>query len=460
MKSSAEFYRERDLRTREYVGDDELNRLPVEVRIGSDVAMSAAGQMILLALTNQLARVHRSIALVLPREPVPISIDTGWEAATLHEAVLRLATAIDPFGEFRVAEESSDANTIRIGIGRDVGACDWYLGADRAIAFLSREPCRIDLRCNGTLRGAALSACLGSSAVFQRQLGMRVCPRTLSAWNYAEGANADYGPSDLVPLDIGRVLVVGAGAVGSALAYWLRVFGASGSWVVLDKDMVALHNTNRSLIFLPSHAGWFGGPVASKAELVAGLLPQGTPIREWFHEWAGTSGKFDVVLPLANEFDVRTRVAARNSTVVIHATTGQSWLSEIHRHITGQDDCVRCRMQDIKNPILGCSSAQVSSEQGSSTDAALPFLSAASGLMLVTALQRLQAGVLHLGRHNNWQWYFASEDRMARKHIWQCREGCSVVHPSRLRARLNAGARWAHLDGEAPVTQSAAACAG
>ena len=104
---------------------------------------------------------------------------------------------------------------------------------------------------------------------------------------------------------------------------------------------------------------------------------------------------FDTVLVLANERDVTTIVSSRNDPIQLQATTGRSWLSQLHRHVSGLDDCLRCRMEDIRAPQLDCAQAPTASDsQPKMSDAALPFLSAASGLMLVSALQRLQHGDL------------------------------------------------------------------
>jgi hypothetical protein len=64
-----------------------------------------------------------------------------------------------------------------------------------------------------------------------------------------------------------------------------------------------------------------------------------------------------------------------------------SQLSQLHRHIAGIDDCVFCRAGEILPVTFGCSTSEVVNPVGQRSDAALPFLSAASGLMLATLLQ-------------------------------------------------------------------------
>jgi hypothetical protein len=140
-------------------------------------------------------------------------------------------------------------------------------------------------------------------------------------------------------------------------------------------------------------------------------------------------------------------VAQRDHPVVLHATTGQSWMSQLHRHVSGRDDCIRCRTQDIREAGMKCSTAEVENGSGGDGhDAALPFLSAAAGLMLGTALQRLQAGALLETKHNDWSWDFASQHRMSTRRPRSCKDGCEVRQPPAVRKRMNEGIRWTELD--------------
>jgi len=112
--------------------------------------------------------------------------------------------------------------------------------------------------------------------------------RTESAFDLASLANsesdeADAGPEVTGPLDVGDVLVAGAGAVGSCLLYWLREIGVVGSWDVVDGDIIKLHNTNRSLGFMAADAGWPTGDPAQKAQQAAHLI-SATPHVQWYHE--------------------------------------------------------------------------------------------------------------------------------------------------------------------------------
>jgi molybdopterin/thiamine biosynthesis adenylyltransferase len=260
------------------------------------------------------------------------------------------------------------------------------------------------------------------------------------------------GPDTLDSVSVGDVLFVGAGAVGNVVAYWLRLLGNDSRWAVVDGDLVKLLNTDRSLLFSAAHAGWAGGSPGGHAEMKAKILEAWLPgaVADpcWYDEspelWARS---FDVVLALANEPQVRQLLAARLPAVALQATTGERFLAQLHRHILGHDDCIACRTGQLAPPRLGCASERVEQPDGTSADAALPFLSAASGLMLVTALQRLQAGELAKEKRNRWDWRLGVDARAASSGRHRCREGCPNVQGSDVRARVTAGRRWAHLVG-------------
>jgi hypothetical protein len=357
-----------------------------------------------------------------------------------------MVTLIDPCGEYRIGPP--DDHTISIGIGETGSDIDFFIGADRAIGRLSTSPVGFS-DVAGTLRGAALASCLGAAAVFRKMLGLENVPHAVSTWNYLEEAEASAGPQTLEPLNVGRVLIVGAGAVTASLLYWLLAFGVDGEWTIVDRDVVELHNTNRGMIFTAADAGWPVGSPRRKAELLAAMIPGARSEPEWYHESRLAEEDFDVVLGLANDHDVRHFIASRNNTVTLHATTGANWLSQLHRHITGLDDCIWCRAGEIHIPTFGCSAGSVEVLGGIKTDAALPFLSAASGLMLATALQRLQCGELGNDRCNDWRWDFGSTYRMASSGFRSCREGCSRILPPVIRKRINQRGRWRGLDTQA-----------
>jgi hypothetical protein len=441
-----EFYAERDQRTHQYVeGWRESNH--VLAIVGDEATMaSRAGQVLLLALLDQAVRTHRRIQIEMPHRSIPLVVPSRFAEDSLEATALKLLASIDPCGDFAIVEcAPEDALTLGLGVTRE--GLTWYLGADGWIGELSRTPVVVAPDANW---GAAVASVLGASAVFRVFAGIPVGPVRLSAWNWLDGGTAADGPTVLPDPNVGDVLCLGAGAVGASLSYWRMVLGHGGRWAFVDGDIVKVHNTNRSIGYIPADAGWPSGSPASKADLAASFVG-GAASHSWYDEFAAQpegNHAYDIVLPLANERGVRATVASLNLPLVLHATTGRNWGAYLHRHIAGIDDCVTCRLRDVPLVKFECSIAVVEAADEApegSADAALPFLSAAAGLMLASALARLSSAMLDDGNVNSWALDLRSSHRISTVGRRRCRDACQTVLPRVIRSGLPGG-RWAALD--------------
>lgn len=439
MTDELRFYEERDRRTRE-CGVAHGFDLPVRVVVGADAAHSQGGQAMVLALVNMLARIHRNLQLDIP--PAVLFSPCLIPASRLDIAAVSLARAIDPYIRLNTGEPSIHA----IGVGADApSGLPWYAGAEGQIAIIERHPIAVQPAASLSL-GGALSACLAAATVLRQVIGCQQRPLRLSAWNYREGSAADRGPDWLGPVDVGDVLQLGAGGVGLCLAYWLREFGVVGNWHVVDRDDATLHNSNRCLGLLVRDTGWAGKAARKKAEVAAELFGAiAHPC--WYDEFDHSSLNADLILPLANERNVRHAVACRGEPVILHATTSRTWEAQLHRHLPGSDDCITCRLPNATSHVkFGCSTVALGTTIGDSTDAALPFLSATAAVLLVSGLYQLQLGQLADAAHNFWAICFRDMRRHARPAICACREGCRTTLPAPVRRAIHAGRRWSHLD--------------
>lgn len=416
------FYDERDRRTSEYHGGLSRLELPVALVIGDDVVGSRAGQSTILALVNMVARAHRHVHLVLPDEP--LLARSLVPADSLADATLKTMKAIDPYLDLAHAAGIPKASAT-LGIGQHVPAdLSLYVGANGWSGEIADRPSAVCDRLSSIL-GGGLAACMGAAALFRAVHGRPTPSRRLSLWGFGEGALADPGPTELDPVDVGSVVVVGAGAVGSSLLYWLHEIGIVGAWWVVDGDAAELHNTNRSLGLLASDTGWPDGAAENKAIAGARLI-NAIPFPGWYDEWIAGHGPMrpDLILPLANEGGVQPKIAALGLNLLLHCSTSRDWTAELHRHIAGGDDCIVCRQPPDVRPQFACATG--SSMQGSgnqSTGAALPFLSAGAGLVLAAALVQLQWGTLQALPHNHWRLHLGdSVSRLAALCSSLCRE--------------------------------------
>lgn len=437
------FYRERDDRSVEYMGPIDWAGLPVGISIDEATASSRAGQVALLALVNMAARLHRHILVAVP--DLPLVARSLVPADDLRHAVVATAQAIDPCGRVDLVDNRSMKVIASVGIGPvRGGTCQAYVGVDGLLATLATGPQPFETS-DVSILGAALASCLAAAALVAMMSGHPIVPTRLSLWRLGDGVMAEPGPGDMPrPLDVGDVLVVGAGAVASALLYWLRELGVTGRWVVVDRDMLELPNTNRSIGTLVAETGWLGGAAEPKAIGASRLIGADARVA-WYDEWLGSEPDWTpaVVLPLANGRDVRPLISLRGEERIVHATTSRDWTAELHRHVADVDGCIVDRLpgQPGAAPFI-CSTGSVTSATGVVTDAALPFLSAAAGLMLVQALA-MSAGGFDALPANHWRLHLGPPGsgpvRFSRL-FWPQHAGCQHILSAATRRSLRSSA--------------------
>jgi hypothetical protein len=425
-ETARSFYAERDTRTLQYGADTTVLQRPVAVLIGID-ATDRPAQVAALALVNMLARVHQRIHIVVPS--AELQARALIDAPTLADALIETVTAINPVLNLTAASTSSSipANSITIGIGTNLpSGLDIYLGWNGGRGEIAADSCRCPAeQPEEHILGAATAACLAAAMAFRVAHGNTVRPTRLNLLERA--ADADAGATSRTgPVDVGNVLIVGAGAVSQALFYWLREIGISGNWDVVDADLTELHNTNRCLGTTAADAGWPNalpiGEPRPKASVTAGLIGAQEHLH-WFDTWPGLTDAphYDLVLPLANERGVRAQVAALGQPILLHATTSPNWTAELHRHIPDRDDCPACRIPEPRTSNFLCGTGPAVPDTPGSSDAALPFLSAAAGLLLTVGLLELPQGDRFVtGPQNHWRLHLELGYR-----LWQ-----SLIRPN------------------------------
>ena len=206
-----------------------------------------------------------------------------------------------------------------------------------------------------------------------------------SLFEYGATSRAQ-GPSARA-IDVGRVLQAGAGAVGSALDFWLVLIGAGGEWTVVDGDNVDASNLNRQLTFIASDCGYPSGKFSNKAIAVGERLGIAEPSPTWWGQDPAVRDRdYDLVLALANEHGVRAQLQQPQPPLLLHATTSNNWQAQLHRHIPHRGDCINCRLPEDA-PKLTCAVGDIGERK--EVDASLPFLSATAGLLLAAELLKL-----------------------------------------------------------------------
>ncbi len=446
------FYTERDRRTRQYGGHDDALERPVRIVVGPDIAATRGGQIATLALVNLAARAHRRIHLDIPA--VALTARSLVPATDLHAAAIATAMAITPVLDLTTGPDSAaGSQIITVGLGRQVpDDLDLHLGWVGGCGTVTPGRSTTGTWDPNSVFGAATAAVLGASALFRLAHQLPVRPARFNPVELT--ADDQAGHTDRTgPIDVGRVLIVGAGAVASGLAHWARELGITGAWDIVDADLLELHNTNRGMTMTAAHAGWPDGepshPAQNKATAAAAALDGATAHPQWYDQWQPDHDeRYDLVLCLANQRGVRTLVSHRGEPLLLHATTSHDWTAELHRHLPDRDDCPACRIPDHTVPRMACATGTVDPTQPDSPDAALPFLSGAAGLLLAAAFADLPHAAAMQGLTNHWQLDLTLTEPILRPHQHPPRAGCRHIQPPIVRRAIHAGSpgRWDHLD--------------
>jgi hypothetical protein len=255
------------------------------------------------------ARVHRRISLIIP--DAPLLARALIPATDFPTAAIRTARAINPVLDLYLEPDMEKYSfAASIGLGTEVPAdLDVYLDWHGGLGVLATAPVPSPALDPDSVFGAATAAVFGSAALFRLVHGQPVHPARFNPLELVAGTEA--GTRDHTgPIDVGNVLVVGAGAVATALLYWARELGTRGDWDIVDKDAAELHNTNRCLTMTAADAGWPDGePTTAAADkaVSAARTIGGHPHVEWYDQWRPhPEARHDLVLPLANGRGVRT----------------------------------------------------------------------------------------------------------------------------------------------------------
>ena len=395
--SAAEFYALRDDRTNRCLAVKGYQDTSCILHLSSTVAETKAAQVTFLVGANLLSRWCRRVTLVAPRGAMHRDFGSGSD---MLDAALEQMKDADPFGSFQAQDflPRSD-HDVALCVGNDVPelrvARHVFVNANGWLAGVSRNgPSQISRTETGSCIGAIAAACFGVAQVFKMALGLpddRLLKDGIFdvfALDWTDRPNIGPDPE----AEIGRLLMVGAGSVGSSAAYCMRMAGVTGEVTILDHDVVKIPNFNRSPIFGRQTLGLNKSDATAAHLAESGLRATARPV--WWNDYIMKQERrtmpFDVWLPLANEFGVRLSIQNNVPPAMIHASTTANWGVNHARHLPGTDDCLADRFPDEAGAAnLACATgdAIVHEEQ---IDAALPFCSLFAGLLVTAELLRLQ----------------------------------------------------------------------
>lgn len=350
-----------------------LRRLRVAVVIDARWARLRPGQLMFVAASNLLARlfdycpnldlVAPPDALTLERVP-PLSEKLPLGAAT-REFLAALPKPGFPAAYRTLARPEGDYDLALVIGGADVRADKViHVACDGWLAYAGTEPAPqpADLdEANpfGALTAAGWGSGLVAGEIF-RTLGADMVPPDLpqgdwfSTFDYTvgkEGAN----PVLPTPLDFGEVVMVGAGALGSAAIYALAALPHTSCQLnVVDDDTLSNTNIERHVTSVRRDADAGRSKVSVLAAFLKRyqLAARVAPIKARYEDWPDRSQPHELVLMGPDSAEVRRAVQFDLPRVLVNAATGGSgFIVSRHDFLTGP--CAACLYpDDQKTPTL------------------------------------------------------------------------------------------------------------
>lgn len=377
----------RNDRSMRYAGRtlDPTRRVVITVEQGYIETYS--GQVALTTLANLLARMTPSVSVRLRDTAVLLPMLNAREG--LQSVLGTLLEGADPFGQFDINPKAHGDYELHVGRdgARAVHGSGWNAYFGEGTSPLADPNSRNPF-------GPALAAILAGAHAFVRGLSDdRPEPTLVDTFSWSP-APTSVGPALDTDRSLGRVWVVGAGSVGTAVLYFTTLWTRAFHPFLFDRDTVKVENLDRSPTFLA------GDVDVPKVEATARFLREmgltdavAEPV--WLHEssrWANRpSGVPDLIVSTANEFGVRYKLEAGYPPLQIYGTTGRNWQASAIRHIPMREACSLCLFPEDAawSEPTTCASASIDGAHGDGrVDASLPFLSFAAGLMAATEIAK------------------------------------------------------------------------
>lgn len=451
--TAEEFYSRRDKRTELKIGEDARLTAQVLISIGTEEADTFEGQIALLALANLTARWCRRISLDIPHVPLHPLLEHQSGMSHLDEAALDLADRCDPFGDFSL-ERRTDSNQIRLHVGPEViehtfSVCGrgWLAHAGYAAASAPNSASVNPL-------GAVLAACIASSHSFRQAIGDKIGDygTVLSVWNLESDEGALDGP-ELRHVNLGRVAIIGVGAIGASILWLMGLAGVEvESLHLIDRDIVDFSNLNRVPIFFAEDVPRLKVEVARDFARHFNIEPKITA--QFLNEILFSCQEYDLIVPGANEHGVQIQLMSGVPPIMVAGSTGPDWDSYMQRHIPLKEDCLECRRatspEGQVQPL--CSSGSVAPvESNLNETGALPFLSVSAAVMAVGEMVKMGEEIYPAGPNQGVLWFRSSQPMIAGDQK-KAKAACHHCWNPRVFMKLQRGGRFARLSSDSSDT--------
>ena len=418
------FYEARDSRTLKLVDSADYRNKRVLIAIDRNIAKSLNGQVMLLVTSNLLSRFCRNISLMCDSGAEQVHIPRKWREGKFESAILRMLRRIDPFGDFRLVNFDDDEYDHIIAIGNPqirgnpsfgIDSNGWlsYVKKDRTVPPLAR-------RLQNPM-GASASACMVVSEAFKSMLGIGtsiqddVC---FSTFDYSVDKIDPINPNLLGYIDLKDVQMVGCGALGSAVSFFLSMLPVTGTITLIDHDQIEVSNLNRCPTFTIEDVGKM--KVSVIAEYLSETDMKTNAFSGRYSEFVDLhgAGNPDVVLSLVDENKPRHEIQMNMPKLILYGATGE-WTLTVGRHRALEDDCHICRFPEIDQKNGECATVSITrgelDEATEEFSASASFISSTAALLVVSELVKISL-FGYTATKNFLQWDMSLPLRTIRQH--------------------------------------------
>lgn len=427
----------RDSRLYEYGAKPLTDSDRVLVTADEGYASSYSGQVALLVFLNLFGRSSRAISVDLPATPIVAPLP--WAGVKLTDYALAQLYAADSHGSYDAGSTSKAKCHVHFG-HRGEGLKVFGSGWRACVGDAALRPGEASLN----PFGPAMAAVMAATRLFVHRLQPPRLTHAVNAFDWSGDIRRSDGYTQFP--ELGELWVVGTGSVGSAVLYFLALATNRFTPHLFDHDRVRHHNITRSPIFAESDVGAYKVAVTSAFLRDCGV--QSIPHSVALHRspmWAERQpGSPDILVPTANEYNVRDLIEASLPPIQIYGTTGRNWQASVIRHIPLLDPCSLCLFPSGVFAPSECATDSSHEQEKKGTDASLPFLSFAAGLMAAIELVKLSAAKRPAPR-NRTLYFTQPEPRFVSADLAR-RNGCTCAAPNAQaqRAMVN-HSRYAHL---------------
>lgn len=343
------------------ISPDMVERLAgrrVALVLGDDLAGSEVARLAFLTVCNLATRLGPyvpNLYVIVPETAPRLESSVYSARPTLRaQALWTLRSAIAMDGLVRDVAAPGEVNDVAIVLGDAKVAADEVvrLGWTGWLGRAGLTPADVD-QLDRNPFGALTAAALGVAWLHARQL-IAVGARIPEPPDWALNSLTLTGePGGIVlggrPVVLPRVLLVGAGALGSTLTYAMaHLNSVSGSIDVVDHDVLKLTNANRQLTAPFERARTEAVYKVNDLQL---CWPAIRPFPMTYDAYRATekrtAGDFDIAITAVDNAEARHAVATDLPRVLIDGATGGTMIA-LMRGADPTDSCVACTYAQVE----------------------------------------------------------------------------------------------------------------